>query len=80
MHLQRGDIHTLTHTHTKEKGSNNEKKRNIQLSSSFFLCYSLSQDDVFVDRWLISFSTSCNFFNIFCFSFFLPKFQKKAKI
>jgi len=40
MHLQRGDIHTLTHTHTqKKKAQTMKKKRNIQLSSSFFLCY-----------------------------------------
>jgi len=36
MHIQRGDIHILTHT-PKKKGSNNEKKRNIQLSSNFLV-------------------------------------------
>ena len=67
-YTHRGDTHT--HTHALEQREREREKYTIQ----FYVNGSaMSHDDVLVDRWLMSFSTSCNFFSNFCFSFFLPK-------
>ena len=73
-YTHRGDTHTHTRTARLEQKEEEREKYTIQF---YVNGSSMSHDDVLVDRWLMSFSTSCNFFISFCFSFFLSGRRKK---